>query len=201
MKAMSTKARVPVWTVALLAVALLPAVALAEVTVQVASESGSPESEVAIPVQVTGVKGAASVDIRLTFDAKVLDPVKVEPGAAAGDAMVQSNDETEGALGVSLVSTTGLDADEGELIVAHFKVIGEKGNTCEVVPDYVEVNKADLSQMLVAEKTPGKFEVTGGLPIWIFIVIGAAVVLILLVVILVAVLKKKPQAPQPPPSM
>jgi hypothetical protein len=200
MNRMRIDSRTRTWRVALFAVGLLTAAATAEMTIEVASETGSPESEVAVPIQVSGVKGAASVDIRLTFDPKVLKAGKVEPGKVAGDAMVQSNTETEGALGISLVSSSGLDADEGELVVAHFTVVGEKGDKCEIAPDYVEANKSDLSQILVAERKAGEFEVTGGIPIWIFIVIGAVVVVILLVVILAAALKKKPQGPQMPPT-
>ena len=107
----------------LLMVLMMGAAAMAR-TLSVPTYVCNPGAVVHVPVSLDDAAGCACVDLRLTYDAQVLVPVKVE----AGTLKRQFNDdsimgyETAGMVNVALFATNDVGSVSGTVAVVTFRV-------------------------------------------------------------------------------
>ena len=160
-----------------------PSARAASVTVAAPTAKGAKGAEVSIPISVTAAPGVGALHVELTYDASVLEGLSVSSGKLASNALVDGN-PTPGRLIMGLVSSDRIEGD-GEVIVAKFRVLGEKGATTALGLENVQAWEATLDRLDIAVTAqPGQFTVTGksaAFPWWI--ILAAAAVLLLLLAI------------------
>ena len=169
-------------TAALLLLHAPPAHA-ASVTVTAPTAKGAKGAEVSIPITVTAAPGVGALHVELTYDDAVLEGLSVSGGKLASNALVDGN-PIPGRLIMGLVSSDKIDGD-GEVFVAKFRVLGEKGATSTLGLDKVQAWEATLDRLDIAVTAqPGTFTVAGGsssFPWWIIAVAVAVLLLLFLV--------------------
>ena len=162
--------------------------AAAQIELAVGDAAAAPQQTATVDVTVRSLKDAVDFQMVLEYDPEVVEPAGVELGPDVGSAMVESNDETPGRLGISMAASQPMAMDDGVLLQVKLKAVGDAGATCELVPTDVEAHqRADMAQILVAKAESGTFTVGGSLP-WMWVLIAAGAVILLLII--AAVLRK-----------
>ena len=191
-----------------------PPARAATVTVTAPTAKGAKGAEVSIPISVTAAPGVGALHVELTYDTAVLEGLSVSGGKLASNALVDGN-PTPGRLIMGLVSSDKIDGD-GDVFVAKFRVIGDKGATSTLGLDKVQAWEATLDRLDIAVTAqPGTFTVTGpssSFPWWIIAVAVAFLLLLFLVwkrrrrdeepvpVVAAAMPAAPPRPPAEPPS-
>ena len=128
-------------------------------TVAVPAAKGAKGSDVSVPIRVVGAPGGGALHVELTFDSTVLEPKPTSAGQLAKNALVDSN-PTKGRLVMGLVSSDKIEGD-GEILVAHFHVIGAKGQKTPLTLEKVQSWEGTLDRLDIrVTAQAGEFSVT-----------------------------------------
>jgi hypothetical protein len=172
-------------------------------TLQVQDTEAKQGAKVIVSINAAGATDLGAIDLKVSYDPKVLKFSGAETGRLSTNGMVESSSKTEGTATLSFADTKGISSD-GEVIKVSFDVIGAPGSSTEVSLE-ARAYGADLKDM-PAEVKKGTVSVTaessgdtqvkdGNNMMWILI-IGAVLLLVgggavLLLFIALAAKKKK----------
>lgn len=143
-------------------------VAQGTVTVKVGETSGSPGTQVEIPIDVAGASNIGAMHVELAFNTAVLHPIEVRRGALAQPAQLfDGNLSTPGRVTIGMATTNPINGD-GTLAVVVFEVLGQQGDTSALRLENTTANDAtsDPPTSVPATLVDGTFQVgdtaTGG---------------------------------------
>ena len=191
-----------------LAVVLLASQAFA-FTLQVQDTEVKPGTKAKVSINAAGATDLGAMDLKMTYDPKVLKFSGAETGKLSTNGIVESSSHADGTATLSFADTQGISSD-GEVIKVSFDVVGSPGSSAEVSLEaraygldlkdmQVELKKGTVSVTEAAKEPeePAEEAAQGGNNnmVWILI-IGAVLVLlglgaVLLIVGVLAAKKKK----------
>ena len=97
-------------------------------TLAVESRTVAPHGTVRVPVRFVDASDIASMNLSLTYDAQVLEVMKVERGSLLPGALFQPNTRESGIIRFGLAATTGRSGT-GTLAYITFKALADEGTT------------------------------------------------------------------------
>lgn len=189
-----------------LAVVLLAAQAFA-FTLQVQDTQTSQGTKAKVSINAAGATDLGAMDLKMTYDPKVLKFSGAETGKISSNGIVESGSNADGTATLSFADSQGISTD-GTVLVVTFDVIGGPGSSTDVSLEAraygldlkdmpVELKKGTVKVTEATEPTePAPESPQGGNNmIWILI-IGVVLVLlglgaVLLIVGVLAAKKKK----------
>jgi hypothetical protein len=167
----------------------------ASLSLTAGSVTASPDSEVAVPIQVKGADNVGAVQFELTFDNALLTPVNVKAGSLAANALVEFNSETPGRLAVGLATVKPIKGD-GELVTARFKVNGKQGQVIPLTLANAQAwDETTLNDILVKTE-PGQITVNanqGMYVVYALVAVLGCLGMILVILIVVWLVKRRNQ--------
>jgi LPXTG-motif cell wall-anchored protein len=181
-----------------------PASNAAAVSLKVGDTKAGAGKTVSIPITLesaAGEPGMGALQFALMYDPKVLEPKDVIGGKLAPSALVESKASTPGRLGLSFATNENVTGT-GQVLVAHFKVLGKKGDKTEVRVDNAKAWQGDLDLFdIKVDAKPGTFTVSGSSFPWWIIAVAVGVLLLLLLLLWRRRRKKKAAAASAPPPV
>ena len=164
----------------------------AEVRLEVPDVQAPAGTEVTVPIKITGAKGLGALQMALVFDPAILEPIGAEAGAAVGNCLFQSNQDAKGRMGMALAGAKGIESDDGVLVNARFKVIGDAGQSCKLTAIRVRAwdYKTEDEALLVSQKDGLLTVTSSGLSPTVYLIIAGVAVVILLTIV-VKIRRKK----------
>lgn len=103
----------------------------AEVLIKVNDLSVEQGSKSMIPVSVSGASKLGAMDIKITYDSKVLKFSGAELGEVSTNGIIDSNGVDSGTVLLSFADTKGISED-GTLIKLNFEVVGAVGSSTKI---------------------------------------------------------------------
>ena len=190
---------------------LLLAFQASALTLQVQDTQAIQGAKAIVSINAAGATDLGAIDLKVSYDPKVLKFSGVETGKLSTNGMVESSSKTDGTATLSFVDTKGISSD-GEVLKVSFDVIGAPGSSSDVSLEAraygldlkdmpAEVTKGTVSVIAdstadtkATEETPAPPSGNNNM-MWILIIGGVLILLgggaILLLVIAVAAKKKK----------
>jgi hypothetical protein len=183
----------------LAAVACWPAAAAAQhdhphgdppppLTLEVGSARAGPGAEVEVAVTAKGAAGLGPMQMVLTYDPAVLEPLGAERGPVlGGNTLLEHAADPSGRLAVAWATQQPIGGD-GVLLKAKFRVVGAQGQKCTLGLDSVRAWDAKTHLDALVTVKPGEFVVDAGEAggvrdrLWLWVGLGVGAVLVLAVV-------------------
>jgi hypothetical protein len=120
--------------------------------------SGGSGSTAYVPLDIRGASKVGAMTIVLTYDPSVIGVSDVAAGDLTGASMLAYDSAVTGILGISIADAVGISGD-GSLVVIHFSVIGEPGDTSPLTLETFEANHVDTLLEIPTGVTSGTFTV------------------------------------------
>ena len=190
---------------------LLLAFQAGALTLQVQDTQAKQGAKVVVSINAAGATDLGAIDLKVSYDPKVLKFSGAETGKLSTNGMVESSSKTDGTATLSFVDTKGISSD-GEVLKVSFDVIGAPGSStdvslearaygldlkdmpAEVTKGTVSVTADNTADTKAIEETPAPPSGNNSM-MWILIIGGVLLLLgggaILLLVIGIAAKKKK----------
>lgn len=129
------------------------------VTISLGSIQAATGGTAEVPLQVTGASNIGAIQMVLVYDAAVLTPETVTQGSLAGNnALMDSNSQTPGRIGIGLVTLDGIQGD-GTLATVSFKVIGAAGQSSQLSLEKVEAWEKSSYAPVLVNTEPGQLTI------------------------------------------
>ena len=190
---------------------LLLAFQASALTLQVQDTQAKQGAKVIVPINAAGATDLGAIDLKVSYDPKVLKFSGAETGKLSTNGMVESSSNADGTATLSFADTAGISSD-GEVLKVSFDVIGAPGSSsdvslearaygldlkdmpAEVTKGTVSVTADNTADTKAIEETPAPPSGNNSM-MWILIIGGVLLLLgggaILLLVIGIAAKKKK----------
>jgi hypothetical protein len=184
---------------------LLLAFQAGALTLQVQDTEAKQGAKAIVSINAEGATDLGAIDLKVSYDPKVLKFSGAETGKLSTNGMVESSSRTDGTATLSFADAKGISSD-GEVLKISFDVIGGPGSSTDVSLE-ARAYGLDLKDMpaetrkgIVAVLEEGEpltpVEPSGGNNMMWIVIIGGVLLLlgggaILLLVIAVAAKKKK----------
>ena len=190
---------------------LLLAFQASALTLQVQDTQAKQGAKVIVPINAAGATDLGAIDLKVSYDPKVLKFSGAETGKLSTNGMVESSSNADGTATLSFADTAGISSD-GEVLKVSFDVIGAPGSSsdvslearaygldlkdmpAEVTKGTVSVTADNTADTKAIEETPAHPSGNNSM-MWILIIGGVLLLLgggaILLLVIGIAAKKKK----------
>lgn len=114
--------------------------------------------KVSIPINAENANNIGALHLELVYDPTVLEPIKVQKGMLAGNAMLESNIDISGRVVIGIIDASGINGN-GSLAVISFSVVGTNGMTSALTLGKVVAHDATTLIDVPTRSTSGSFTV------------------------------------------
>lgn len=118
----------------------------------------APAKVVAVPIFLEGATNVGSLEFVLIYEPTVLAVTKVEPGALASNALLESSARTPGLVWAGMIDANGISGD-GPVAVVTFTVIGVGESSTLLTLENVVAHDATSLLDIITLSSPGSFTV------------------------------------------
>jgi hypothetical protein len=126
-----------------------------EQSLAIVNATGATETNVQIPVQMTGVSGLVGASFTVTYNPAVLSATDVLHGSLTGGWLLEPNLDTPGEMHIALTTVGEAPIGNGTLVLLEFQVTGAPGMTSDLSFKNVKLNDGAI----IAKTDDGVFEV------------------------------------------
>lgn len=112
--------------------------------------------EVSIPINAEDASNIGALHLELVYDPTVLEPIEVQKGMLAGNAMLESNIDVPGRVVIGMIDASGISGN-GSLAVISFRVVGTNGMTSALTLEKLAAHDATTLIDVLTKATPGSF--------------------------------------------
>ncbi len=157
----------------------------ASVTIQVPSIEANADSEVDVPIHVTGASGIGAMQLDVLYDPSILSLETVTSGPLLGsNALLEFDSNTVGRLMMAMVTIDGMNGDD-TIATVRFKVLGEEGQKSALTLENAYAWEGSTHHDIIVQTEPGQIMVTGSSSssiLWIVIILAGLLLLVVLVI-------------------
>ena len=118
----------------------------------------APAKEIAVPIFLEGAANVGSLEFVLIYEPTVLTLTKVEQGALASNALLESSAGTPGLVWAAMIDANGMSGD-GPAAVVTFSVIGNGESSTALTLENVVAHDATTLLDIITRSAPGSFTV------------------------------------------
>lgn len=166
---------------------LLPPAFAASAELSAGNGSGNADSNVQIPINLKSSVGVGSIDVEVSYDAKILQLESVDKGSLTGNSLMDYNSKMPGSVIIALADSEGVKG-EGSIAILKFKTMGKEGERSAITIKSVKATEAATFIDVRIDTKDGSFSVISGGKGSSFI--GTALIVIILVVIVLVVKRR-----------
>jgi hypothetical protein len=118
----------------------------------------APPTDIVVPIYLERANNVGSLEFVLLYEPAVLRLAKIEPGALAGNALIETSDGSPGQVWAGMIDVDGMNGD-GTVAVITFDIVGASGSTSPLTLQNVAAYDATTLLDILAEVSVGSFAV------------------------------------------
>ncbi len=118
----------------------------------------APPTDIVMPIYLEQANNVGSLEFLLLYEPAVLRVAKIEPGALAGSALIETSDGSPGQVWAGMIDVNGMNGD-GPVAVITFEIVGASGSTSPLTLQDVAAHDATTLLDILTEVSAGSFAV------------------------------------------
>ena len=118
----------------------------------------APPTDIVVPINLERASNVGSLEFVLLFEPAVLRVSKIEGGALASNALIESSDGSPGRVWVGMIDVNGMSGD-GPVAVITFTIVGDRESASSLTLQNVVAHDATTLLDILTEASVGNFSV------------------------------------------
>jgi hypothetical protein len=118
----------------------------------------APPSDIEVPIYLERASNVGSLEFVLLYEPAVLQVSKIEQGALASNALIESSSDSPGRVWTGMIDVNGMNGD-GPVAVITFTIVGDMESASSLTLQNVTAHDATTLLDIITEASAGNFSV------------------------------------------